>query len=348
MDRPSKRLWIIAGLLLTFAYILFFGFRTREWDNENRARWSSSGSGIEFRGKSMVYNKEPLFPGPLPHWLFDDEIRIELAFSLEVQETPSFDFIVQFYDPASRERLLIGQWNRSIVIMNGDDYSNRRREPKIYMPIEPGAEVRHLEIISDTTGTRAFLDGELLRENPGLHLQMPGNPENIRLTLGCGENANNSWHGRIYGLHLYNDTGPDGTPFLSYNFSEGSGTIIHEETGKGGDLFIPSRLVILRREFLRPPTVDDLHRIGTLVDIILNLLGFIPLGLFLFLASGLKIRLKTGLNTNTRTLITLTIVFLLSLSIELYQAWIPTRSSSLLDLVLNTAGGIIGIGAVKK
>jgi glycopeptide antibiotics resistance protein len=35
--------------------------------------------------------------------------------------------------------------------------------------------------------------------------------------------------------------------------------------------------------------------------------------------------------------------FLLSLAIELAQAWIPSRSSQMLDLMLNTLGGATGV-----
>jgi VanZ family protein len=43
-------------------------------------------------------------------------------------------------------------------------------------------------------------------------------------------------------------------------------------------------------------------------------------------------------------LMTVILCMLLSLTIELLQAWIPTRVSSLMDLILNTLGAGIGIG----
>ena len=39
--------------------------------------------------------------------------------------------------------------------------------------------------------------------------------------------------------------------------------------------------------------------------------------------------------------------FMLSLIIELSQAWIPSRSSQVLDLLLNTLGGAVGV-AVQR
>jgi glycopeptide antibiotics resistance protein len=41
-------------------------------------------------------------------------------------------------------------------------------------------------------------------------------------------------------------------------------------------------------------------------------------------------------------LLTITTFFLISLTIELAQAWIPFRSSQSLDLIFNTLGGYTG------
>ena len=42
-------------------------------------------------------------------------------------------------------------------------------------------------------------------------------------------------------------------------------------------------------------------------------------------------------------LITMAICFTVSLAIEIVQAWLPSRSSSQMDLICNTAGSVIGI-----
>jgi glycopeptide antibiotics resistance protein len=76
-------------------------------------------------------------------------------------------------------------------------------------------------------------------------------------------------------------------------------------------------------------------------DVIINLVGFIPLGFFmsLFLSKVAGIHFwKTNL------LLTITICFIISLCIELIQVYLPTRSSQLSDLFLNTLGG--GLGAL--
>jgi glycopeptide antibiotics resistance protein len=74
-------------------------------------------------------------------------------------------------------------------------------------------------------------------------------------------------------------------------------------------------------------------------DVTLNLLGFIPLGFFL---SALRSDFG-GAAARRNLLLCVGLCLALSLVIELAQAFIPSRSSQLLDLLLNTLGGAIGV-----
>ncbi len=65
------------------------------------------------------------------------------------------------------------------------------------------------------------------------------------------------------------------------------------------------------------------------------LFGFVPLGVALMLVLGRRGRLTDG----RALLATVALCFVFSLAIEVAQAWVPSRSSNLLDLVLNTVGG---------
>jgi len=72
---------------------------------------------------------------------------------------------------------------------------------------------------------------------------------------------------------------------------------------------------------------------------VINLIGFMPLGFFLWSTFlGFK-----GFIYNHKWLMSVVIAFAFSLSLEIFQAWIPSRTSSLLDLILNTVGA--GAGA---
>ncbi|UBF27318.1 VanZ family protein [Kovacikia minuta CCNUW1] len=84
--------------------------------------------------------------------------------------------------------------------------------------------------------------------------------------------------------------------------------------------------------------VGSLQRPSNLVDQIANVLLFIPWGFGL----GWHIRKKTRL-TGAITLVSVLIFsFGFSLSIELLQTFLPTRTSSLSDVLTNTLGGVFG------
>ena len=73
-------------------------------------------------------------------------------------------------------------------------------------------------------------------------------------------------------------------------------------------------------------------------DNILNLIGFIPFG-FILAATLIKLG---GTFEKHYFFITVLFCFTVSLIIEILQAWLPSRSSSMSDLIFNTLGALIG------
>ncbi len=76
-------------------------------------------------------------------------------------------------------------------------------------------------------------------------------------------------------------------------------------------------------------------------DIVGNLLLFFPLGFGLM---GIKSQGKP----DTKILLSLAFCSLLSVSVEVLQLLLPERSSSVVDVLLNTGGGLIGIWLFKQ
>ena len=68
-------------------------------------------------------------------------------------------------------------------------------------------------------------------------------------------------------------------------------------------------------------------------------MGFVPLGFFLGALRSDFARADARRNL----LLCIGLCFVLSLGIEVAQAWIPSRSSQMLDLGLNTLGGTTGV-----
>jgi glycopeptide antibiotics resistance protein len=103
-------------------------------------------------------------------------------------------------------------------------------------------------------------------------------------------------------------------------------------------LYIPERFQIVNHLFLEPPWseihTDDYY----LKDGLINIAGFIPLGFVLIAYFSLAKAVR-------RPLLSAVIVGCsISLSIEIIQAYLPTRFSGVTDIVTNTLGTAIGGG----
>ena len=122
-----------------------------------------------------------------------------------------------------------------------------------------------------------------------------------------------------------------------YLFDEGQGDVIHDSSSALNpmDLYMPIKLKV--KPFLRF-SIDSLDNKSQFSDIIINILIFIPLGIFIhgMLRSRFGLTLKisiAGLLVGT----------LFTLGVESIQHFIMTRDSSLIDVFTNMTGIALGI-----
>ncbi len=127
-------------------------------------------------------------------------------------------------------------------------------------------------------------------------------------------------------------------PFLLYSFDEKKGVRAIDHANGNHQLIIPTRMRILKKKILVPPWTDLKLNKSFIQDFVINLVGFIPLG---FILSAAFMELGGTLKKRV-ILITVALCFATSLIIEVAQGWIPSRSSQILDLMLNTSGALIG------
>ena len=105
------------------------------------------------------------------------------------------------------------------------------------------------------------------------------------------------------------------------------------------DLDIPRKMKVLRREVLVPPWKNVQVNRFFFVDVGLNFIAFVPFGFFAVAALT-----QLGGRLNARAFhLAAPIGIITSLLIELSQCWLPSRSSTLLDLILNSLGTGAGV-----
>lgn len=358
---------LLALLLLALAGVLFFGLRPKDYDFSNKVSLIEGRGGLQFEKYSMAHTQP--FDADMIRQLENLE-RFTLC--LNLWPRPEFDdgfgLIAVMHAGSDADQLIIGQWKSYIIAMNGDDYAHKRRLPRISFDtakiLDPDQQKSGIQLAlsSGQQGTRLYVNGRLVKEKPKMTLKLPIGKES-RLIIGNSPYGSASWQGNIYGLALYpgiisdkdieyvSKSGAGNSypedfghieSFFQYDFKEIKEKKVTDHSGNKIDLYIPDRVVPVQKKILAWPWHDFKADKGFYLDVAVNLLGFVPLG-FLFAV----VLMQSGLVAAKQAfLVTVMFCFLLSLGIEVGQAWLPSRSSSLVDLVMNTMGAGVGAGAL--
>lgn len=305
-------------LVLLFIALSFFAFQPGFRFQTNRAHWTAGEEGLSFEPYSMVYG-ERLFSEVGETNDFKLEMDIQPMKALR----PRFGIILQVYNRVSGEELTIGQWGNSLMVLGSDDYSNGRRKPKIYSEMKGDGAERQIRVVSDDGGTSLFIDGKPAGQSAKLRLVLPEPVEKNILILGNGKNGNTPWNGLIRSVALdsqwefdFRNRDSEAFPLLS----------------------TPARIKDLHPGFLRIPDIRSIETNLMNLDILANFIGFIPFGYLVLL----NLRKSEGKGIVSVFLFACLVSFLFSLTIETAQTRISGRDSSLLDLALNTIGGVAG------
>jgi hypothetical protein len=122
-----------------------------------------------------------------------------------------------------------------------------------------------------------------------------------------------------------------------YLFNERGGAVVHNRLDPATDLAIPAHYFILHPVFLTLPWKGYHKGLGYWQDNVVNIVGFMPFGICLF-AYLSQVRGITRPGA-----ISILLGFLVSLTIEVLQVFIPTRTSDTTDLITDTIGTAIGV-----
>jgi glycopeptide antibiotics resistance protein len=97
----------------------------------------------------------------------------------------------------------------------------------------------------------------------------------------------------------------------------------------------------LNEQFLESPWSEFHPEWGYWKNVGINIAGFVPLGFFFLALFSSVPKLRRPV------LVTVVLGFTVSLTIEVLQAFLPTRDSGMTDLITNTLGAAIGVLAFK-
>jgi hypothetical protein len=347
-------------IVMTFSavmVILFFGLRFKDFSFANNVRWIGGGVGIRTGKYGIAYNAD--LQG-FRDANGTDGFTLVLAARALPGARIAFKSLVMLHDGSDEAQLMIGQWKNTMIVMNGNDYDNSQRTPKLIVKdgLAPDRVRLFTIVASSLHGTAVYVDGVPVMRRKGVILKIPFEGKTLQLVLGNSVYGNQSWDGDLLGLALYADVLSKQAVrgiyrqwterglleadrrhglLIAYAFDEQGGYSVNDKSGSGNELTIPKVMVGLRRPWLA--TMWYRYKLDTpaIIEIVLNIVGFAPLGIVLFpLLAG----------TNRRRLVVCVFVIGICLSLSLFietgQAWLPSRNSSAFDVILNTLGGAIG------
>ena len=354
-----RNLLLLICIALCAGYFLvgFSPFRPRV---ANNLGWRHGMDGTYFGWLSSVYSERELDLIGSPSSAGEDgAISVELLLSSGHRQTGVVGTILALYDGHLPPNLLIAQWKSELLLrvpVRNADGRRIRREVGAGLDLRRGIR-RFIAVTSGPGGTRFYIDGELSKAYPRLIPQ----PETLRgrLVVGDAPEGNSHWSGELAGMAVFNrslDAREVGRHFelwtnkkwrdiaaepglaALYNLGERSGRTIPDRSVSGNPLIAPEYYRRFRKTVLVPPWRDPHRYFSDTGDVSLNILGFIPLGFFYFFYRSRIRPGRTWRNLGLAALLSGTI----SLVIELIQVYLPTRSSTLTDVICNTAGGLAG------
>jgi VanZ family protein len=330
--------------------------------------WLKNGNGIFFQNLGIVYGpaefndleKPPLFKK-------NESITVELWLTPSRDDDGGFSCIFRLYDENRPEIFSLSQVRSFLNLSKYQNPKNNKSAPHDWRWVKnafPKGQRRFLTITSDKNHTKVYLDGKKVKylRNYSLTPKEELTPA-WRIIIGNDPTGRGPWTGKIHGLAIYNHSLSSKKVFehfekwrddsaisllkekgviALYPMDEQKGNLIHNALNNRYNLLIPDRFKILKKNFLEFSSSALKKKDTSRRDMIINIIGFIPLGYFLLLVFNLH---GQYLKMSAWRLIFPAILggMIVSLIIETLQGYLPTRISSLSDLIFNTFGTGLGI-----
>jgi VanZ family protein len=361
----KKRILGILCLVMT-AGLLFAGLWPFDLSPKNRAYWIPNEEGLHFEGQNrdwklsvggIAYTPSPLIsvkPAPSEKGSFTIEILLKPA----VVINSGVPHILGFIDSSGKDAFYLGQWKQSLIVRWFTyDQSGKRWKKEIGVrDTLIKDKTQRLTLVWNRTVCSVYVNGELAKSFQGVSLI--SEKETIRgysVTLGNSREVKSPWTGSILALKLYERTLSESeierassgtTPVLSdegliasFALDKNHSTSIPDLSGNKNTLSVPER-VTLTNSILSWPDWRNQKDSSPAGDIIVNILGFV---LFGFLLAFWRERAHRSRRWPA-FLFAVVIGALISLVIEVAQAFIPARDSNMVDFICNTGGAVLGAG----
>lgn len=344
LNEPMLKASLLFMLLATLAATLW------PFDplHRNDVTWVGDGNGLRFGPYGMILSTAE-FANEASH--HSKSCSLELW--LEPGTTKDSSIILDFYHAPTLTDFSLRQEDDSLYLLRDvpEDRAHLRKAAIWVDHAFVAGKSTHLVINSGPEGTSVFINGSQRAQisNFGLtSYSLSG-----RLIFGDSTLHNDTWSGVLRGLAIYvRELTPseisepysqwtsgrrreDSATVALYQFDERTGSTIKNQA-LSPDLSIPVHYNLVQHSFLTVPWREFYPAKGYVKDVVVNVIGFMPLGFLLFAYLSL---IRKSHHPILKTMI---LCALISFTIETLQAFLPTRTSGLTDVITNTTGGVLG------
>ena len=318
---------------------------------KNAVSWLSNRNGLLFGDYGSILSAGEFRPSASKDGPCSLEIWLQPAATVDSNDIVAFSTEknpVQFAVAQSGDDLFV---TRNVV----DPQQHVRKSHLAIDHVFRAGDKLLITITSGPRGTVVYLNGTMAKTSPKFTF---GSKDFAgELVIGNSPVQNNTWGGQLWGLEIVDRdltaaeilqhydswsknfgaqlAGTDGTRAL-YVFNEGEGRVVHNQIASEPDLRIPEHYFVLHKKFLEPFWKEFRPNWVFAKDVILNVVAFVPLG-FLLCAYFSSVRAL-----NRPRLVAIILGGAVSLTIEILQAYLPTRESGTLDIITNTTGTAAG------
>lgn len=341
--KNKERVLLIA--LCAYVCTLFiFGLWPMNFHEHNHVTFNDR-DGFIFSPPSTVYSQN--YPQKL---LNLQEFTICIDMSSDFSPSKGFGTILSYALNYDRMNFLVGQWRSGIELRIASDNHTRAISFGKRDVFKKGESSRFV-IVYDGSAMFLYQNGTKIAARRTGPLTFSSWKRSYPLVIGSDASGRSSWKGAIRSIAIFNRALRadelldipgrlrELSPLICYFYTKTDGTIV-SDCGEPppAHLIIPQQFIPYQRAFLELPAKKHGKFPGGLMDITINLLGFIPLGFILSLA----ISQKRPYSLTRSILISIAAGISISFIIELSQAFLSSRSSSMLDLINNTIGSALG------
>lgn len=318
----------------------------------NEVTWLSGRNGILFGKRGTIVSASPFKAGDS-----ENNSSCSLEMWLVPTRVDSGGMILTFYRPVDGLVPFAARHYRGGgLVLDRETQSHFGKKTSTYVAgVFESLKPVFVTITLGKAGAATYVDGTLVKNFPSFAFSrrdLTG-----QLIIGNAASTTYTWSGQFKGLAVYDreltagevsqhyatwtanrqaDLAKSAGVVALYLFDEGSGNVVHSQVASAPDLLIPERFVIVHKWFLEPFWKEFRPVWSYWKDVGINVAGFIPLGFFFYSYFSLVRKIEHP------GLVTIVLGFLVSLTIEILQAFLPTRDSGTTDLITNTFGTAMG------